>query len=83
MPRRKSKVHRPNGPYLPVGLLGGEYCVKCRTAWPCADAPRCQAVTLAGKPEHLLVRCRLEEGHPRDHLPDWSEQLTGPEPTHE
>lgn len=33
--RRPSRVHRPNGAYLPFGLLGGEYCVKCREAWPC------------------------------------------------
>jgi len=28
-------VHRPNGPYYPVGDLGGERCVKCETVWPC------------------------------------------------
>lgn len=33
--RRPSKVHRENGPYLPLGLIGAEYCVKCRQDWPC------------------------------------------------
>ena len=33
--RRSSKIHRVNGPYWPLGFLGGEYCVKCGQDWPC------------------------------------------------
>lgn len=37
--RRKAKpAHRPNGPYYPVGDLGGEYCVLDRQPWPCPTA---------------------------------------------
>lgn len=39
-----------------------------------AVASRCKAITLANQPNHLLVRCRLEEGHLRDHLPDFSDE---------
>lgn len=31
-------AHRPNGPYYPTGLLGGEYCVFDRQPWPCPTA---------------------------------------------
>jgi hypothetical protein len=31
----KPKEHKANGPYYPVGDLGGEYCIKCRQPWPC------------------------------------------------
>lgn len=75
MSRRKALLHEPNGPYYPVGLLGGEYCRKCRKPWPCDDAPRCRAITMAGKPGQLIVRCKLPEGHPRDHVPDLDEYL--------
>lgn len=70
----RCKVHRPNGPYLPVGDLGGEYCVRCRTAWPCPEM-RCKAITYAGKPDHLLTRCSLEAGHDQaNHVPSWSDE---------
>lgn len=35
---------------------------------------RCRAITLANQPEHLLTRCSLEEGHPRDHIPSFSDE---------
>lgn len=33
---------------------------------------RCQAITFAGQPGHLLVRCKLTSGHSRSHEPSWS-----------
>ncbi len=36
---------------------------------------RCKAITFAGQPEHLLVRCALEEDHEdHNHLPSWSDE---------
>ena len=35
---------------------------------------RCKAITLGNQPGHLLVRCKLEEDHPRDHIPSWDEE---------
>lgn len=35
--RTRSRIHRPNGPYYPVGDLGYERCVKCEKPWPCPD----------------------------------------------
>lgn len=36
--RKANLTHRANGPYLPVGDLGGERCVKCREPWPCSSS---------------------------------------------
>jgi hypothetical protein len=36
--------------------------------------PRCRAITFAGQPGHLLVRCRLAEGHKKDHRPTFREE---------
>lgn len=38
------------------------------------SSTRCPAITFAGQPDHLLVRCSLEAGHPRDHTPSFSEE---------
>lgn len=35
---------------------------------------RCKAITLANQPRHLLTRCSLEEGHPKDHRPSFTEE---------
>lgn len=34
---------------------------------------RCPAITFAGQPGHLLVRCLLDPGHRGDHIPHWAE----------
>jgi len=39
------------------------------------EQPRCRAITFAGKPGQLIVRCKLPEGHLRDHIPDLEEKL--------
>jgi len=36
--------------------------------------PRCRAITFAGHPGHLLVRCHLAEGHEKDHRPTFREE---------
>jgi hypothetical protein len=40
---------------------------------PEALPKRCPAITFAGHPGHLLVRCLLPAGHDKDHRPSWSE----------
>jgi hypothetical protein len=38
------------------------------------EPTRCKAITFAGQPEHLLVRCSLPaEPHHANHVPSWSE----------
>ena len=44
------------------------------TAWAEGFRPRCRGLTFAGKPGHLLVRCKLTSGHDRSHEPSWSEE---------
>lgn len=35
---------------------------------------RCKAITYAGQPGHLLVRCKLDEHDTGDHQPSWAEE---------
>lgn len=48
--RKAKPEHRANGPYLPVGDLGGERCVTCKTPWPCA-------AVLPGGSHHVHEDC--------------------------
>lgn len=42
----------------------------------CPIVPRCRALTFAGKPGQMVVRCKLPAGHPEpNHIPDLEEKL--------
>lgn len=60
-PERKVEkpAHRPNGPYPPVGDIGGERCKRCGKDWPCPEAPEGSvaeswAHNASAEPERIL-----------------------------